>query len=109
MKFILFFICYLLYAFPAFCHPPQKIEITQKDNAINVVVTHKVQDPATHYIKHIEVVLNGKKIINQEFFLQTGNVQKVNYLIPDLKKGDILEVEADCNKFGDLKEKIKIE
>ena len=109
MKSILFFICSFLYVSSAFCHPPQKIDITQSDKTINIVVTHNVKDPATHYIKLIEVILNGKKIINQEFFLQTGNIQKATYLIPDLKKGDILEIAADCNQFGDLKEKIKIE
>ncbi|MFA5271650.1 MAG: hypothetical protein WC412_04840 [Candidatus Omnitrophota bacterium] len=107
--FILFFIFSFLYVFEAFGHPPQKIDITQSDKTINIVVTHNVKDPATHYIKLIEVVLNGKKIIDQEFSLQTANFQKATYSIPDLKKGDILEVDADCNQFGDLKEKIKIE
>lgn len=109
MKFVIFFICSFLCVSSAFCHPPQKIDIMQSDKTINVTVTHNVKDPTTHYIKLIEVILNGKRIINQEFFLQTGNIQKVSYLIPDLKKGDILEVDADCNQFGDLKEKIKIE
>jgi len=94
--------------FSAFAHPPQKIDITQRDKVISVTVTHNVKDPATHYIKLIEVEVNGKKIINQEFSLQTGNVQKVTYLIPDLKNGDTLEVDADCNQFGDLKQQIQI-
>lgn len=55
-----------------------------------------------HYIKLITVRLNGNDIIRQTFTVQKGDQQFAMYEIPELKKGDILEVEVVCSRFGTL-------
>jgi hypothetical protein len=40
--------------------------------------------------------------------MQTGNTQKASYNIPELKKGDVITVEADCNQYGDVEQKITV-
>jgi hypothetical protein len=89
-------------ATPAYCHPPKDIAISITGENIDVVVTHLVPNPAGHYIKTIKVSLNGTVLIQQTFFLQTGNRQVARYTIPGLRKGDSVSVEADCSKFGSL-------
>ncbi|MEI8349568.1 MAG: hypothetical protein WCI77_05400 [Candidatus Omnitrophota bacterium] len=108
MKFFILFTSFLLCAAAVYAHPPSSVNISRKGTTIEVVVTHTVSNPSQHYIKLIEVFLNGKMIIEQHFCLQTANSQQAVYNIPELKNGDTVEVEADCNQFGELKQKIII-
>jgi len=92
-----------------FCHPPTDIVITVSGIAVDVIVMHAVSAPKTHYIDDIAVSVNGKEMITQKFIMQTeAALQRAVYVIPSLKKGDKIEVEADCNKSGKLKKSITI-
>jgi hypothetical protein len=103
MKIWLMSCVFSLMSICAFAHPPSNIEISTGAGIVQIVVAHNVEDPRTHYIKTIEVSLNGKKIIEQSFTFQFDkDVQKANYFLPALKSGDELVVDADCNQFGDL-------
>jgi len=84
----------------AFSHPASKVILSVEGNILHVTVQHNVGNPQTHYINKIIVTLNEKKIIIQLFFLQTDNTQKVSYIIPSLKSGDTITVEASCNRGG---------
>ena len=108
MKIIIVLIVSLFYSILVFAHPPTKIDISVNETVIGIIVTHPVPNPANHYINKIEVSLNEKKIIEQSFSLQTENTQKASYNIPELKKGDVVTVEADCNQYGELEQKITV-
>jgi desulfoferrodoxin (superoxide reductase-like protein) len=111
MRIFLFILFSLLISFSGFGHPPEKIGIRANllDKKIDIIAEHPLDEPNKHYIKRIEVILNGRKIISQDFLLQTGDIQHASYIVEGLKKGDILEVEAECNLSGSLHNKITVE
>jgi desulfoferrodoxin (superoxide reductase-like protein) len=110
MKIFMIFLLCITSACVAFAHPPARIDIVPSATVINITVTHPVKDPLTHYIKLIEVSLNGKKIIEQKFSLQTTAMeQRATYHIPELKKGDVVAVDADCNLYGDLQQTLTVQ
>ena len=68
---------------------------------------HNVSDPLSHYIKKVDVGLNGKEIIKENISRQDNNAyQMVSYLIPDVKDGDLISVEGYCSISGKLKKEI---
>jgi desulfoferrodoxin (superoxide reductase-like protein) len=92
-------------------HPPTDIKVSYDPATmtVNAVITHPVADPATHFIKKVDVSLNGKEVISQEIGRQDDSeTQTVIYRLPDVKEGDAIEVEAYCNIAGVLKTEIKV-
>lgn len=92
-------------------HPPSDIQVKYqaKTQLLNITVFHNVKDPKTHYIKEIEVILNGEKIIVQNFSQQSGaQTQLAVYQLYGVKPGDKVSVEAECSKFGVLSKDFKI-
>lgn len=109
MKYGAFLLIVVLSAGPLFAHPPSAIDIKANGAAVEITVEHAVSDPADHYIREIKVSAGRKEMIRQEFVLQTGNVQKAVYLIPSIKPGNLLKVEAFCSKFGKRDREIVVE
>lgn len=102
----------LFLALPAYAHPPQDITITYDPatKEVSAVITHRVSNPATHFIEKVDVSVNGKEIIERKISRQDNNVdQTVRYLIPDVKPGDTVSVEGYCNLSGKLTKEIKID
>ena len=103
MKVSLLCIAFSLLSLCAFAHPPTNIDISTNESTVQIVVAHDVKDTKTHYIKRIELSLNGEKIITQAFATQFDkDIQKAVYFLPALKAGDQITVDADCNIYGDL-------
>jgi desulfoferrodoxin (superoxide reductase-like protein) len=76
---------------------------------LQAVITHNVNDPLNHYIRKVDIGLNGKEIIEQRISRQDNpESQTVHYLIPDVKNGDVLSVEGYCNISGKLKKEITV-
>ncbi|MCX5712929.1 MAG: hypothetical protein NTY47_07735, partial [Candidatus Omnitrophica bacterium] len=95
----------------AYAHPPSDIKITfdTKTKMLNAVIMHNVSNPLNHYIKKVNVALNGKEIIELSISRQDNNIsQAVAYLIPDVKDGDVLSVEGHCSISGELKKEITV-
>ena len=114
MKKITFFIflssLIMLYS-TAYAHPPSDIIITYDVAAktLHAVIIHNVSNPASHFIKKVDIALNGKGIIEHQISRQDNNTeQTVSYLIPDAKTGDTLSVEAYCSISGKLEKEIKV-
>lgn len=87
----------------AFAHPPSNIGITSDPSSqtISVIVYHDVANPKTHYIKEIDIAVNGKRVIEDKFTMQSeNNSQQATYELPDLKNGDKVTAEAFCNVSG---------
>lgn len=94
----------------AYAHPPSDIKITfdPKSKMLEAVILHDVKDPSQHFIKKVDVALNGKEIISQKISRQDNNVsQAVHYLIPDANPDDTISVEGYCSISGKLEKEIK--
>ena len=99
-----FFICSAAYG-----HPPSDMKITydSKTKILTALIMHNVGDVKKHYINKIDVGLNGREIISQAISQQDSGIsQKVSYLIPDVKAGDKISVEAYCSISGKLEKGI---
>ena len=95
----------------AYAHPPADIIITfdPKTKILNAVIMHNVNNPESHFIKKLDIGLNGKEIIELNIGRQDNFVsQSVTYTIPDAKTGDTISVEAYCSISGKLEKEIKI-
>ena len=100
----------LMIAQNAYCHTPSKIGTERLGTQITVTVIHGVLDPKTHYIKRIEITLNGMKTIEQNFTMQTDDdMQQVIYVIPSLQTGDKMTITATCNTSGEFTKEIMIQ
>jgi hypothetical protein len=95
----------------AYAHPPQDIIIRfdAETKFLQAIIVHNVSNPENHYIKRVDVGLNGEEIIDQKISRQDNNeTQIVTYLIPDAKEGDKISVEAYCSISGSLKKEIEV-
>jgi len=110
--FIFMITCFFVGFFSiAYAHPPSDIIITfdPKTKILSAVIMHNVSNPESHFIKKVDIGLNGKEIIELKFSRQDNNAsQPVSYLIPDAKAGDTLSVEAYCSISGKLEKEIKV-
>jgi len=95
----------------AYAHPPSDIKITfdAGTKMLHAVIMHDVSSPLNHYINKVDVALNGKEVIEHSISRQDNNdTQTVTYLIPDVKDGDVVSVEAYCSISGKLKKEITV-
>ncbi len=107
----LVFLTFFMAASVAYAHPPSDIRITfdPKTKMLQAVIVHNTNNPLNHYIKKVDVGLNGKEIIEHNISREDNNqTQTVSYLIPDAKDSDILSVEAYCSISGKLKKEIAV-
>lgn len=89
----------------AYAHPPSDIKISfdPQTKILSAVILHDVSNPSAHFIKKVDVALNGKEIIEQSISRQDNfGTQTVSYLIPDAKEGDLFSVEGYCSISGKL-------
>jgi len=111
MKGVVIFLLVFLTVSMAYAHPPSDIKITfdPKTKILQAVIFHNTNDTLNHYIKKVDVALNGKEIIEQAISKQDNNQnQAASYLIPDAKSGDILSVEGYCSISGKLSKAITV-
>ncbi len=93
----------------AFCHSPSDMSVTFRDGGFDVVVSHSVSSPTSHYVKKIVIVLNGEKAAEKDFATQTdGSTQQASFDIPALKKGDLVEITAYCSRMGSLNKSVEV-
>jgi len=112
-KIVALLVLFVFFAFSsiAYAHPPSDIKITfdASTKMLHAVILHNVSNPLKHYIKKVDVALNGKQIIEHSISRQDNNdSQIVSYLIPDVKDGDVLSVEGYCSISGTLKKEITL-
>lgn len=95
----------------AYAHPPSDIIITfdPKTKILNAVIMHNVSNPQNHYIKKVDIALNGQEIIEHKISIQDNNTtQTVSYIIPEAKIADSISLEAYCSISGSLQKEIKV-
>lgn len=111
MRIIMLLIAFtLVFCANGFCHNPSGITVTFREGGIEVAVSHSVANPATHYVKRIEVKVNGEKAGEEDFTAQGDDMsQKAGFELPALKKGDTVEIAAYCSKYGDVAKTVTVE
>jgi len=102
-------ILFLIFSSQAFTHPASKVTLLVEGKVLHITVNHNVSNPENHYTEEILVFLNDKEIIRQMFFIQTGDMQKVSYMIPSLKAGDKVTVKTNCSRGGKRSGTITVE
>lgn len=105
-----FLIC-LAVASTAYAHPPSDIQIAfdPTTKIVTAVIIHPVSNPLNHSIQKVDVGVNGNEIIEHRISRQDDNDrQRVSYLIPDVKDGDVISVEGYCSISGKLRQEITI-
>jgi hypothetical protein len=108
---LLFLFIFFTASFTVYAHPPSDIKITFDPNTktLHAIIIHNVSNPNSHYIKRVDVALNGKEIIEHSISRQDNNdSQTVSYLVPDAKAGDTLSVEGYCSISGKLEKEISV-
>lgn len=113
MKKIIFLSALVLFLGVSFAygHPPSDIKITfdPATKILSAVIVHNTSNPESHYIKKVDIGLNGGEIIEHRISREDNNAtQTVSYLIPDAKEGDSLSVEGYCSISGKLKKEIRV-
>ena len=110
-KFIFLVMVFLFSISILLSHPPNKVEIKynlEKD-IVDVTIYHGSNNLKKHYINEIHLWVNGRKIVKQTNLTQfEGKKQFYLYKIPNLKKGDIIQVIAKCSVYGTKKTKVEI-
>jgi len=107
---ILLLVIPVLMISPVAAHPPSAINLTYTSSTseLAVTITHAVRDPADHYIDVVEVRSVGAILILANYTSQpTAGTFTYQYTVP-AKSGDLLEVNASCNKGGSLTETVLV-
>ena len=93
-----------LLAFPAAAHAPANITIVYNPDMHKLFVTviHPVDDPAVHYLKSVQVRLNGNVISDPQYTSQPGRTAPTYTYDVMANPGDTVWVTATCVKGGSL-------
>jgi len=88
----------------ALAHTPAGVEVSYDENSgdLMVAITHQVDDPATHYVKHVTVRQGNTVLIDTSYTSQPDKSSFLyRYNLPQLKgsSGEI-RVDAGCNLIG---------
>ncbi|MEN6376319.1 MAG: hypothetical protein ABFD75_16250 [Smithella sp.] len=100
--FLTLFALLLISPLPAFANSPTDVQLTylDKEQSLQVTITHKSFVPNSHYIAKVEIQKNSEKPLVYEYKLQPDKETfTYTYKLP-LNKGDRVEVKAICNLFG---------
>ncbi|MBP1673055.1 MAG: hypothetical protein H6Q25_870 [Bacteroidetes bacterium] len=108
-KSILLTMALVLFAFIVKADPPKKINLSVKNNKLTVEIVHPVKNPGDHYIDQVVITINGKEFKTLKYTKQSSEKGETVVIdIPSAKAGDVVEVKARCNEFGNKSNKIKI-
>ena len=103
MKKYLAAVLWLVLPVLAWAHPPKQVDLKYDSECRELVVeaVHPVGDVKSHYIKQVDISLNGKKVKTIEAEEQCSEEKaRFVYEIGALKSGDKVKVRARCNKPG---------
>ena len=95
---------------PGLAHPPATVDLdySLETQTLSIAITHQVSDPDNHYVEKIEVTENGFPLLTEEYTSQPSpSTFTYTYTIA-AREGDVLDVTAYCNLFGNMKKQITI-
>ena len=110
-RFILFVVTNLLLVWSLAAHPPSSIalEFQPETGLLIIDIQHPTPDVQKHYINKVEILLNDRLVVSQEFFYQTDpEQQKAACIVHGAKPGDEILVIGYCNVFGKKKAAVTV-
>lgn len=103
-------LAFLASAAPVAAHAPSSMELEYNTDsqALEVILTHNVSDPYTHYVLRIEIKKNGQSFETEKFAYQPTDSTFFYVFDVPAEEGDLLEVTADCNLEGSITGDLKV-
>jgi hypothetical protein len=98
---ILFAVC-LIYPQMSLANPPRNVQLSYDSNSqmLEVTITHKSPFPNFHYIKIVEIKINGNIVSTNRYKNQPDKATfAYSYKVP-AKAGETIEVKASCSLYG---------
>jgi len=86
----------------AAANPPSAVQISylEKEQSLQVTITHNSFMPNSHYIKQVEVKKNDEKPLIFEYTSQPDKTKFAYVYKLPLKEGDRVEVKVFCSLYG---------
>ena len=94
----------------AFAHAPTEAHVSYEapTQKLAIEVTHPVVNPQRHYIKKIEVFINGGIVTTLMFTEQeSATMQTAVVQLKQFKPSDVIEVVMYCSKSGKRSTELK--
>jgi hypothetical protein len=101
----------LLIASFAYASPPTSIDVAYDATAkkVTAMIYHQTYNIHRHYINTVIIKLNDVVLETQRFHWQhSAAEQTAVFSIANAKPGDVVTIQAFCNKGGQLSQQIKI-
>jgi hypothetical protein len=101
---ILFLLLCTLMPSSVSAHSPShlKLDYDHDTNALQVTITHLVEDPNVHYVYKIDILKNGAIVHTENYDSQPSNEKFVYLFVISADEDDTLKVTAYCNQGGEL-------
>lgn len=97
---------------PCACaHGPSQVMLSYAGDTgtLSVTIVHSVSNPATHFIKKVEISRNDRLEKTYEYDSQPDR-ERFTYTYPvEVKPGDRLSVKATCNYIGSKSASLTVE
>lgn len=96
----------------ALANPPRDIvaEFDSSTKILKIEVVHPVRSVKSHFVKKLQVFLNGKLMVVQNFDSQSSKrTQEVCYVLIDALAGSAIVIQAECSIYGSAKKKMSLE
>lgn len=91
----------------ASAHAPAALYPTYKEGTLTVYIDHPSDDPNTHYIKTVTVIVNDVEVLNKTYTSQQLDDAKgmvtYSYTVK-ASDGDVISVTAECSIDGSITE-----
>ena len=96
---------------PVAAHPPSAVNLAYNASSgeLAVTITHVVPDPADHFINRVEVRSVNAVLLSEQYSGQPAAGTFTYRYTLAARDGDLLEVNASCNKFGSLTATIPVQ
>lgn len=101
---------FLFFPVSAGAHGPKEVKLAYEASSQNlkVTITHASPFPSSHYIKSVEIKINGKTALTKEYKNQPAETPFTYAYDMAAAPGDVLEVKAACSLYGSKTEKLTI-
>lgn len=95
----------------ALSHPPTSLDLdySADGGVLSISIAHSVGDVSTHFIESVKVKVDGRQAA-ELFYIQQGEKsgEKILVTIGNFDPGTEVSVEAECNKFGKIDQKMTL-
>ena len=94
----------------AYAHPPKDLTLVYNSasQTLEVTIVHESASPSWHYIKKVEIIMNGKSIGVNDYKSQPDKSKFVYSYKVQAVQNDVLEVTATCNIHGSKTVKLTV-